>query len=723
MKKTSILIAAACLSALSSVCGQTQIIDDVARGTRNPSDLQRYVPMLDGTTYAVLTPDGKRVEQYEYKSGKLLATLFDASRARGASLPKIDSYSFDARQKNMFVATKSRKTPDGRLSAEYYIFDVQRNKLHQLTDSATLKSNPVFSPNGRNIIFAMGNDIFLKKMDYDGIVMQVTRNGSPDSIYNAVPDYTYSRNFTSTPIAIWAPDCRFFAFVALDNEEVLKQTIVKYNLQVDNLKKKYLTSSSFHCSKTGRASSKPALYVYDSFYKSVKKVELPQDGLDYIPMLKWTADPETFAVIALNRNQNHVRMYQVNCKSLMFNAMFEETCTQYYEPRWLSKIFFLPGNKFTFVSDRDGWRHIYLYNANGIQLRQITKGSYDVTDFYGCDTVRNLYYYQAAVKSPLTREVYVSSEDGRQTCLTPDEGVSSARFNPTFTYFMCSNSRLNKPATITVRNTSGKTIREVEKNNATSRSSVRPKELLKIKTPAGDTLYAWLQKPDNFKPSAKYPVVILQNAVPSASNVTDSYSYGMEQILAANGYVVLMADVHGSEARGRDWRKYSYQHLGVKESEDLNAVAKFVSTLPYADSRKIGIYGSRLGGYMALMAMTYDTSVFTAGVLDTPVADLRLYESCESERYMRRPQENSSFNSASPLKRLKSLKAELLLIHGTEEADVQIENTYALSDELVSQSKMFQMMLYPNASSSVFDADVARHKYNTILNFFDSKLK
>lgn len=716
-------IALSALMAFSAVNAQrnNSVIKDIAEKKYAACPFAGIVPMADGESYAQLSVDGRTVVQYEYKSGKAVATLFDASKARGASLSKIDGFQFDPQNKNMFVYNKSVK-PFRRVPlAKYYTFDIQRNKLYALIDSACLQRDPVYSPNGRSIVFSVDNDLYLKKMDYDGIVMRMTRNGD-SAKYNGVSDWLYEEEFSVRNLSVWAPDNRFFAFVTLDDIEVLKQTLTTYSLSVDNLKDIYNSTSSYHYPKAGQNNPVPAVFVYDAFYKSIKRVPLPNDGFDYVTRIMWTNEAETFAVFVLNRNQNHVRLYEVNCKSLMFNALFEETAKQYYEPEWINKVQFLPGNKFIFPSDRDGHRHLYLYNANGIQLSQLTKGNYDVTDFYGCDTVKNICYYQAAMKSPLSREVYAVDGKGVVTCLTKEEGVSSAQFNANYSYFLCANSTLNAPATVTVRNAAGKVVRTLDTAKPAARAGQQKKEFLPIVS-GKDTLYAWVMKPDNFNASTKYPLVVMQYAAPGAHNVTDSYSYGFEQVLAASGYVVLCVDVHGSDARGRDWRKYSYQRQGVQEANDLVAAARKAGSLPYVDGKRIGIYGWSYGGYMALMAMTTGQPVFAAGVAIAPVTDWRLYDSAYGERYMRRPQENGSYDMSSVVKRAANLNGALLLVHGTKDDNVQIENTYTLADKLVSIGKPFNMMVYPNRNHQMSDAVTRTHLYNTVIDFFDTKLK
>lgn len=716
-----IALSFALMSIVSVAQRNPATIKDVASCKFSSNSFFGYVPMCDGVSYARLSDDHKRVVQYDYKSGKETAVLFDASRARGASLSKIDGFSFDPQQKNMFVYTQTERPYRRAFKAKYYTFDIQRNKMYPLSDSVCLQRDPVYSPNGRNIIFSMGNDLFLKKMDYDGIVMRMTRNAD-SAKFNGVTDWLYEEEFSATRLSVWAPDNRFFVFVALDNAEVMSQPLTSYSLSVDNDKKMYSTVSSYNYPKAGQNNPKPAVYVYDAFYKSVKRVPLPDDGLDYVPRVMWTCDPETFCVVALNRNQNHLKLYEVNCKSLMFNALFDETAMQYIEAEWINKIEFLPGNKFVFPSDRDGHIHLYLYNANGIQLNQLTKGNFDITDYYGCDTVKNVFYFQAAMKSPLGREVYSVNEKGNVSCLTPEEGVSSAQFNPNFSYFLCANSTLNSAPVLSVRNSSGKVVRTIDVPKPVSRSGQQPKEFFTVVS-GKDTLFAWIQKPDNFSASNKYPMVVVQYAAPGFQNVQNSWTYGIGDVLASDGYVVLCVDTHGSLGRGRAWEKSSYQRLGVQEANDIVAAARKAASLPYVDSKKIGIYGWSYGGYMTLMAMTSGQPVFRCGVAIAPITDWRLYDSAYTERYMRRPQENGSYNFSSPIKRAKNLNGDLLLIHGTKDDNVQIENTYAFVDELVRCGKTVNMMVYPNRNHSMGDAATRVHMYNTMLDFFGNRLK
>ena len=683
-------------------------------------DAYSCIGLLDGENYAELSSDGRTIRTHSYKSGKPATPLFDVSKARGASLSHINDFHFDNARKNILVRADNR----------YYTYDILRNRLHVLSDSSAHR-NPVYSPNGRNIVFSVGHALFLKKMDYDGVVMRMTRNGHTDSVSNGIPDWLYERQLKAQEMVAWAPDNRFLAFISLNDENVSRQPIVRYPLEPLSDNGSVASVSSYYFPKAGGSIPKPGVYVYDGFYKSVKRVPLPTDGVDYIVRVTWTSDPETFAVFCTNRSQNRVRMFLVNCKSLLFNSLLDERFSSWYDPVWLQKALFLPGGRFVIPAVRDGYRQLCLYNRNGVMIQQLTSGLSDVTDVYGYDTVRNVLYYQAASESGLGRDVFSVSTKGNPTRLTDGGGVNHARFNPVYTYFVNEHSALNSPVSYEVRTAQGRLVRqldELERVTSKQRSKNLPqRELVRFKSSLGDTLFAWVMKPTAASGAAKCPAVILTDGTPDSQIVfngqTRSSLDDVAGLLVEHGYVVMCVDVHGCGARGESWRRGQYQKLGRQEASDLVSAARFLSAQNYVSTDRIGLYGQNYGAYLTLMGMSAESSGFKAGVAVSPQTDWRLAPAAFAERFMRRPQENGAYNQSSAIERADRLRGSLLLVHGTADDEHVIENSYAYAERLISLNKTFQMLVYPNRDDLRSDRSARRHLLTSVLSLFDRELK
>jgi len=703
----------------------TDLLRGIVNGDYNPKKPQAVKSMSDGESYTQLSADGKTITRYSYKTGKAEQVLFDADKTRGAKIKNIEGYFFSPTEKLMLVYTNSEKLFRRSFVADYYIFDPERNKLEALTDSTGKQRDPLFSPNGRNIVFYRGHNLYLKKLDYD-TESSVTKDGN-ENLFNGVADWLYEEEFGITNLIAWSPDSKLVAYVSLNDSLVGSYSFDVFGgYPFKSSADLYPTVTSIKYPKTGTVNPKPTLNIFDVYYKSIKKVDLTQDTDMYIPRIKWTNDMEQLAAFVLNRNQNRLEMYSVNSKSLIPTLLLTDEDNAYVDYRNIDYIHFLNDNRFTFVSEKDGYRHLYLYKPNGILEKQLTSGKWDVTDVYGYDSIKKMFYFQAAEKSPIGREVYSVDMKGKQTLLTEDKGTSNASFSSAFTYFVKENSTANIPNVYTVCTASGKKVRELEDNKdlAQRMASIPQKEFLTIKNEEGTELNAWMIKPAGFDANKKYPVIMYQYSGPDSQDALDEFSTGLEQHLAVSGFIVVCVDGRGTGARGVQFRKCTYQHLGELEAKDQVAAAKYLGTLPYVAANKIGIWGWSYGGFTTLMSMSTGEKVFAAGVAVAPATDFKFYDTAYSERYMRRPEENiGGYDRSSPMALASKLEGKLLLVHGTADDNCHIQNTYEYADRLVQANKQFDMQIYSNKNHSLKGGNTRYHLFTRITQFFVDNLK
>ncbi len=667
---------------------QNNLSKDIAAGKYEPKKPVQIVAMKGGESYAQLSSDGKKIIKTSFKSGKEEQVLFEADKTKNVKLKSIEGFSFCPREKKMLVYTNSEKKYSSSFEAEYYVFDIDRNRLDALSDSIGKQRDPVFSPDGQNVIFARGNNLFLKKLAYE---TESSVNKLDEFFVNGITDWLYEEAFGKTGLITWSPDSRQIAYVALDEKEVASSSfdIFGQNIYPQTLTLKY--------PKAGTNNPKPAIYIFDTYYKSTKKVDLPEEDF-YIPRIMWANDLENVAIFTLNRNQDQVKMYSVNCKSMIAKVILTETAKDYFDYKNLDFVQFLNDGKFTFASKKDGFRQLYLYNANGILNKQLTAGKYDATEFYGYDSIKKLVYFQAAGISPTSREIYTVDLKGKQTCITDNKnGVSCGNFGNNYSYFVKKYSTVNAAPIYTICSTSGKEIKVLENNDELSKqiSSLPKKEFTTI-----NNLPAWIVKPLNFSETSKYRVIMMQSCS------IDYFKVGLEQIFAANGFVVI----------GIDSKNF------VQAPTDIVSAAKYVAALPYADKNKIGIYGDAYTASTALLAMSTGEKIFTAGVVMAPVTDYKLAASASIERYLKRPQENAKGYENSPIASASKLNGKLLLIQGTADKKIHIQQTYVYTSALISADKQFDMQIYPDQEHD-FDAKTKAHVYQRILNFFIENLK
>ncbi len=703
----------------------TDIVDGKYRGKVVPG----MRSMKDGEHYTLLQQQ-KYIVKYNYKTGKMVDTLFNADNTKLSKLSSIVNYEFSPNEKKILVYNKPQYRYRRSFTAEYHIFDVERNELKAISENGAQEA-PLFSPDSKYIAYARENNLYLFKVDFE-TESPITKDGEYGKIINGIPDWVYEEEFGLQRLFVFSPDSKLLAFVKFDESQVPLYEMQRYlnsETKQDGVPL-YPTFQSFKYPKPGQVNSKVSVCVYDDFYKSVKTIDLNVEEDDfYIPRIKWTKDQDKLAVFVLNRNQNRLDMIYAHPKTLLSKLALRETDKYYVDYDNIDDIHFTEdGRFFSFVSERDGWRHAYLYNINGTLNRQLTKGNYDVTKVYGYDERTQTLYYQAAEDSPLKRDIYSLDAKNRKTKLTDGKGMHQASFSANFMYFMDHVSTLNTPAVFTMRNNKGVALRVLEDNEELKQNfsalNMNEKEFFSFQTSEGVSLNAWMLKPTNFNPNQKYPVLMVQYSGPNSQQVSDSWSVGWEYYLSSQGYVVVSVDGRGTAARGSEFRKSTYMKLGVLETRDQVEAAKYLGGLSFVDKARIGIWGWSYGGFMTLNAMSSGDDVFKAGIAVAPVTDWRLYNTAYTERFMRQPKENDGgYDAGSPATHADKLHGNVLIIHGTADDNVHVQNTYLYLDKLIEAGKQADLFLYPDKNHSILGKETRRHLYRMKFDYLERNLK
>ena len=684
--------------------------------------------MNDGEHYTLMVND-KAIVKYNYKTGATVDTLFSISRLKNSPIKQISGYEFSPNEGRMLVYTNVKKRYRRTFTADYYVFDVKRNELQTLSENGP-QEVPLFSPDSRYIAFARENNLFMKKLDFN-TETQLTKDGQVGTIINGTPDWVYEEEFTKTRYFEWSPDSKLIAFVRFDESKVPKYSYIQYKENAtdkDNLTL-YPLIVEFKYPKAGENNSKVSVCVYDDYSKSIKTMKLSDEDQDfYVPGIRWTNSIDQLAVFKLNRNQNRLEMLLANPRSTLTKLVLRQDDKYYVDYENIDFVHFSADNQtFIGVSEQDGYRHIYQYNINGTVLKQLTKGKWDVTDVYGYDEKKQVVYYQSAEISPLQRDVYGVDVKGRMTRLTNGKGTHAASFNSTFTSFVDNASSMEVPNIFTLRTSSGTSIRTIG-NNAGLASEFKAlnlpaKEIFTFTTSENIKLNGWILKPVNYDASKKYPLLMVQYSGPNSQAVLDKWSVDWEYYLASQNYVVACVDGRGTGARGVEFRKCTYEQLGILETKDQVEAAKYLGQQTYIDKDRIGIWGWSYGGTMTLLCMTTGEKVFKAGIAVAPVIDWRLYNTAYTERFMRRPQENfKGYDVSSALKRADKLQGSLLLVHGTADDNVHTQNTMLYIDKLVAADKQFEMQLYTDKNHSILGKQTRRHLYTRMSDFLIKNL-
>ncbi len=436
----------------------------------------------------------------------------------------------------------------------------------------------------------------------------------------------------------------------------------------------------------------------------------------------------------LNRHQNKLDVLYVNPYTGDSRPILTEKNDRFVDENFLDAFTYLDDGSFVVSSERDGWSHLYLYDNLGFEVAQLTKGKFDVTDFYGYDKEKKVYYYQAAAESPLRREVYYVGLDKKKEIkgkLSTLEGTNSAVFSNNFKYFINYYSSAKIPNYITLHSNEKniEQIRFLQDNtvltNTVKSMGVPQKEFFSFTTSEGIELNGWMLKPAGFNASVKYPVLMTQYSGPNSQSVNDSWGRGIgwNEYLAQEGFLVVCIDPRGTAARGEDFRKVTYQQLGKYESDDHVEAAKYLGTLPYVDAGNIAIFGWSYGGFMTLLSMEKGGKLFKAGIAVAPVTSWRFYDSVYTERYMRTPRENpDGYDDNSPLTHAGDIKGRLLIVHGTADDNVHAQNTYEMTEKLVQAGVQFDMVLYTNRNHGIRGGNTSMHLYTKMTNFLKEQL-
>lgn len=700
----------------SKQLGLKEITDGKFRQVTNIGEM-RSLP--DGEHYTAMSKDKSMIIKYSYRTGNPVDTLFDTGKARECTFVDFDGYTISNTGHHILVWRETEPIYRRSSKAVVYDYDVRRNYLKPLTESASKQMIPTFSPDGRMCAYVRDNNIWLRKFDYDTEV-QVTKDGELNKILNGITDWVYEEEFAVTNLMAWSPDSEYLAYVRFDESEVPEYSMQMYG---DGLYPGYY---NYKYPKAGQKNSKVSVHSYSIETKDTKTLKVPGAGDIYIPRIVFTNNPDQLAVMTLNRWQNAFNMYYINPKSGVSRLVLREDNKSYIDSDLMTSIQFMKDG-FVYVSEQDGYNHIYLYSPTGVMQRQVTKGNWDVTKFLGIDEATKTVYYQSAEESPIRRSVYKIDAKGVKTKLSTEEGTNNATFSDNFAYYVNNYSNANTPAKITVNETkTKKTLRVLQDNmalkNKLSEYSFARKEFMTVHTASGYDLNAWIVKPANFDSSKKYPVMMTQYSGPNSQQVLDQYSFDWEYYLASKGIVVVCVDGRGTGARGEAFRKCTYLRMGDIESHDQVEAAQALAKLPYIDKNRMSIWGWSFGGYNTLMALSTGNGTFKVGIAVAPPTDWKYYDSVYTERFMRTPNENfEGYAATSPLRKAKDLQGKLLLIHGTADDNVHFMQTMEYAEALVQAGKQFDMHVYKDRNHSIIGGNTRYHLYTKMSNYlFDN---
>ncbi|MBU2651848.1 MAG: S9 family peptidase [Bacteroidetes bacterium] len=677
--------------------------------------------MNDGKSYCVIESDSLNV--YDYKSGKFIKTLVTKNDLipEGDSVPiRLESYTFSDDESRILIPTETEPIYRHSSESNYFVYDLKSKKLQSISQNGKQRLAS-FSPDGSQVAFVRENNLFIAK-PFLGEETQITQDGKDRSIINGTTDWVYEEEFGFTKGYFWSPDGKQIAYYRFDETGVPEyQMQIWGNLYPENYQYKY--------PKAGEDNSLVTIHVYNILEGSTQIMDLGEETDQYIPRIKWTADEGILAIQRLNRLQNHLDILLADASTGKTKVIYTEDNPYYIDitDHWT----FLPDQEhYIITSEKSGYNHIYLYDLNGQEIRQLTSGEWDVINVTGYDSRKKLVYYVSAESSPLNRDLYSVDMEGNKRLISSRTGTNDAEFSKTYEYYINTFSDANTPPYITVNKSDGKEIRVIENNeallNRIHEYGFSQKEFFEITTSEGIRLNAWKILPWNFEIEKKYPVLMTVYGGPGSQTVTNSWGYGdtWYQYLAENGIMVVSVDNRGTGARGQEFKKMTYLQLGKFETLDQIEAARYIVSLDYVNPEHIGIFGWSYGGYMSTLCITKGSDVFSTAIAVAPVTNWRYYDNIYTERFMRTPQENpGGYDDNSPINHVDKMKGNYLLVHGTGDDNVHVQNTMDLITALVAANKQFELLLYPNKNHGIYGGNTRYHLYTRMTDFLIKSLK
>ena len=725
----------ALLCAVFYVKADLLTLKDLTGGVYSARGISGVTPLLDGETYSQLSSDGKQIVVHSFRTGQETSVLFDVNNIKNrVKLDHIDGYQMSPDEKNILVRTNTKSIYRHSRTAEYYIYNVKNRTLAHLSEGGP-QEQPLWSRDGTMVAFVRDGNLFLIKLLFNNSESQITKDGEFNKVINGKPDWVNEEEFSFARAFDFNADNSMLAWIRYDESEVPLFSFPWYKGMSPEKTEyaQYPGSFDYKYPVAGARNSVVTVHSFDIKSRVIRQMQLPIPTDGYVPRIFFTEDDaEKLLVLTLNRHQSQLDIYLANPRSTECRVIVREQA-ECYVPEDVLKEFKVVQGGFVLMSERSGYKHLYLYDLNGTLRRQLTNGNYEVSSFYGYDTKSGNTFYASNQESPLRKSVYKSDAKGKVTRLsTSATGTNSAIFSTGFRYFMNTWSDINTPSVTTLCDASGKTLKTLEDNAALRQKlaalRLGERKFFTFTTTDGIQLNGFMVLPADFNPSRKYPVVMHQYSGPGSQQVIDSWSAGnmggclYEQYLAQEGFISVCVDGRGTGGRGRDFEQCTYLKLGQLESRDQVETAVWLGQQTYVDKDRIAIWGWSYGGFNTLMSMSEGRPVFAAGVAVAAPTSWRYYDSIYTERFMRTPGENGDGYDVCPISRASKLSGRLLLIHGLADDNVHFRNATEYTEALVQADKDFSELTYTNRNHSIYGGNTRNHLFRQITQHFKSML-
>lgn len=696
------------------------LISDIYLGTFSPktSDIKdfsvsngkkEYIPNKKAGFFSLnRTQNGTSIDLLDYTTQKKMRTLF--------TVPGIyfNEFTFNTKEDKLLIPTETEPIYRHSKRAKYKIYDISKSNLISVFDEKI--EAPLFSPEGNKIAFVYENNLYIKYLANEK-VRQITNDGKKNEIINGISDWVYEEEFGIVRMFDWSKDGKKIAFVRFDESKVPTFSMDIYNNGL------YPSQKNFKYPKAGENNSEVSVYIYDLDTEKLEKIEI--DNPYYIPRLEWTNDENTLSLRVCNRKQNDFKVLYYNHLTKKYSIVYSEKDEAYVEIE-NQKFYIFSNNNFLISSEKEGFKHLYYYEKTGKLLKKITQGNWEITDFYGVNEKTQTIYYQSNERGSINKDIYSISIDGKNKKLLSNQiGVNNAIFSLDYSIYINEYQSANTPPIVELFDTqTAKSLITLSNdefcNNNLNQYTTSRKEFFTIKVKDKE-LNMSILKPDNFDPYKKYPVLMYQYSGPGSQSVLNEWLDLIDYwhlSLTQKGYIVACIDGLGTGGKGADFKKITQLQLGKYETESQIAAAEYLARQSFIDNSRIGIWGWSFGGFISANSILKGNHIFKTAIAVAPVTDWRFYDTIYTERYMQTPSENpNGYENNSPLNIARKLNGNFLLIHGTADDNVHIQNSMQMIEALVQANKQFDWAIYPDKNHGIYGGYTRVQLFEKMTNY------
>ncbi len=708
---------------VSAIAQQKITVEDIYTGAFRSKGMDELQSLKNTNQYTVLNFDRStrtmQIDLYDFASLKKINTLINTKDFKELE-DGIDSYTFSPDEQSILLANATNQIFRHSFTANYFLYNIATKQLTRVLEQV---QEPTFSPDGLKIAYAKENNLYVYEIDSINST-QITTDGKKNSIINGITDWVYEEEFAFVRAFDWSLDSKKLAFIRFDETEVPEFSMSIFRKDL------YPTIETFKYPKAGEKNSLVSLNIYDLNLKTNKEINLGNYTDFYIARMKWTNDANVLCAQVLNRHQDNLDLLFIDGTTGAAKVVMNEKDKAYIDVT--DNLTFLKDNSFIWTSEKDGFNHIYLYDKTGKLKNQITKGNWEVTAYYGFDEKAKTIYYQSVENGSINRDVYKIGINGKNKVrLSTQSGFNSATLSPNYQHYINTFSSANHPPIYSLNETkTGKQVQVIVNNEALVTKlktyDLPSKEFFVLKTEKGNMLNSWIMKPKDFDPTKKYPVFMYQYSGPGSQQVNNDWNSSDDfwfMMLTQKGYIVACVDGRGTGFKGADFKKCTQKELGKFEVEDQIDAAKVIGNYAFVDKSRIGIFGWSYGGFMSSNCILKGADVFKMAIAVAPVTNWRFYDSIYTERYMQTPQENASgYDENSPINHVDKLKGNFLLIHGSADDNVHLQNSMQMTEALIQANKQFDSQIYPDKNHGIYGGKTRIQLFNKMTNFIKEKL-